>query len=131
MNPPWLDFNSPSKGSMHDSPGVRFGAWGTGETNKKTYKFVLAGTKSPRSGEESASDGEEEDDGTDAATLRKQLKARIRSERSMRNAKRKVDMMLSELRKVGLRHDELLPTVTSTHLFNLCSCIVLYVGVKW
>ena len=113
---PWLNFNSPVKGtSVLTSPGPRFGYWGEGPRNRKPYRFVLAGTKLEDDGDHSDDNPSDngDDEGTvegsaagsgaqDVETLQKQLKARLKSERSLRHAKRMSDQALSGLRKVAL-----------------------------
>ena len=85
----------------------RFGRWGEEPKPRTPYKFVLAGTKLDDELQEIHSDeGGSEDEGNpesvDVPALQKQLKDRIRIERSLRSAKRKADAQVSELKKVRI-----------------------------
>lgn len=114
---PWLEFHSPT----NQPRGARFGYWGENSKPRSSYRFVLAGTRS-KSRDERDSDGEEDEedenggelegeggDGVAAASssapdvesLQRQLKARLKTERSLRQAKRKTDHALIALRKVN------------------------------
>lgn len=108
---PWLDWNSPvASTKSYGTPGSKFGHWGDNAKPRTPYRFVLAGSGRGRSASRprDADDNPSDDDGLDDAAidsqdidgLRKQLKGRMKIERSLRMAKRKADRALLEARKV-------------------------------